>query len=299
MTSVLTGLSGEEFVTRATSVEAASFGAATVAGPLLAATLAGAAGAGGRGRRPGGPQGRRHGADARRRGGRAARRCGRRRARRSRGRRRSRPGIRHFVASAGRWPRSPRAAGSRWRRAACSSSRSRSSRSTRSDAARTSPASSGPRSRSARRLGAIALSGFAARWPSERVALGAVAARRSRDAADRAARGDPATLALLVLSGLLYGPGLAATFDLRRRVTPPEFLGQVSTMAASVKGASFALGAAAVGSPRRGDRRRRHDPRRRGDASGGERERRPHGRLRAGESRRRPGRTWSGAGPRL
>ncbi len=42
---VLTGLSGETFVARATSLEAASFGAATVAGPLLAATVAGLAGA--------------------------------------------------------------------------------------------------------------------------------------------------------------------------------------------------------------------------------------------------------------
>ena len=54
-------------------------------------------------------------------------------------------------------------------------------------------------------------------------------------------------LALLAASGLLYGPSLAATFDVRRRCTPPAFLGQVFTTAASVKSATFALGAAASG----------------------------------------------------
>ena len=45
MTSVLTGLSDEEYLPRATSFEAASFGTASVAGPMLAALLAGAGGA--------------------------------------------------------------------------------------------------------------------------------------------------------------------------------------------------------------------------------------------------------------
>lgn len=51
MTSVLTGFAEEGSLTRATSLEAASFGAASVAGPLLAAVVVGAGGAARRGAR--------------------------------------------------------------------------------------------------------------------------------------------------------------------------------------------------------------------------------------------------------
>jgi predicted MFS family arabinose efflux permease len=54
-------------------------------------------------------------------------------------------------------------------------------------------------------------------------------------------------LALVALAGAAYGPGLAATFGVRQRWTPPGLHGQVFTTSASLKPGSFAIGAAAAG----------------------------------------------------
>jgi MFS family permease len=53
--------------------------------------------------------------------------------------------------------------------------------------------------------------------------------------------------ALVALSGLAYGPGLAATFTVRQRWTPERLRGQVFMTAASMKPALFAVGAALAG----------------------------------------------------
>ena len=246
MTSVLTGLSGDEFIARATSVEAASFGAATVAGPLLAATLASVAGAGIAVVAQAGLKlvamglTLADGARAKPEGGGASIRAG------ARWRTTFAEGVRHFAASGplaaitacggiamaargllvvafpffalGPLGRGEDFAGVLWAAFAIGSA-----------------------------VGAIALGGAAARWPSEWVALGAVALTGAAMLPIAPLGALPATLALLVVAGLLYGPGLAATLDLRRRLTPPAFLGQVSTTAASVKMASFAVGAAVSG----------------------------------------------------
>ena len=244
MTSVITGRSGEEFVARATSVEAASFGAATVAGPLLAAVLAGAVGAGfavavqavlklvAMGLTLTDEAGAELAAPAPAEAPAWRATLG--------------DGLRHFaaagplaaitacggIAMAARgllvvaFPffaidplgREDDFAGVLWAAFAIGSA-----------------------------VGAIALRGLSGRWPSERVALGAVVLAGAAMLPIAALGSTPATLALLLVSGLLYGPGLAATFDLRRRLTPPEFLGQVSTTGASVKGAGFAVGAAVSG----------------------------------------------------
>ena len=279
MTSVLTGLSGEEFVARATSVEAASFGAATVAGPLLAAILAGTAGAAVAVARPGGAEARRDGdhrraADASPRPARGAGRCGA--AWKATARRRPPPLRRRRAARGDHRLRRDRDG----RRGACSSSRSRSSPldplGRQDDFAGVLWAAFAIGSA----VGAIALSGVAARWPSERVALGAVALAGAAMLPIAALAATPATLALLAVAGLLYGPGLAATFDLRRRLTPPAFLGPGLDHRGERQGRRVRPRGGALGRPRRGDRRRRHDPRRRGDASGGERDRRPPDRLR-------------------
>lgn len=243
MTGVLTGLSGESFVARATSLEAASFGAATVAGPLLAATVAGLAGAAAavlvqaalKLLAMAGTL-----AEAEARSGQSAPPP-------------PSPGLRATLAEAlGHFSAGPLAAitvcgslamagrgllvvafpffaveqlghgrgfaGALWAAFAAGSA-----------------------------LGAIALSGPARRWPSERVALAAVALAGLAMLPVASLESSAAALGLLGVSGLLYGPGLAATFEARRRWTPPEFIGQVFTSAASLKSASFALGAAASG----------------------------------------------------
>lgn len=244
MTSVLTGLSGEEFVPRATSVEAASFGAATVAGPLLAAVLVGAAGGavavlvqaglklGAMGITLSAPEASRPSAHAP--------------AERTSIAATVSAGFRHFaaagplaaitacgaIAMAGRgllvlaFPffaldalgHEQDFAGYLWGAFAAGSA-----------------------------IGALALTPRVADWPSPRVALAGPALAGLAMLPLAVLDSSAVALALLAISGLLYGPSLAATFDVRRRWTPPAFLGQVFTTAASVKSASFALGAAVSG----------------------------------------------------
>jgi Major Facilitator Superfamily len=243
MTSVLTGLADEEYLPRATSFEAASFGTASVVGPLLAAAIAGVEGAAlavvvqsslklvamavtlsspeAERARPttggSGPIARvvatgfRHFADA---GPLAA------------------ITVSGALVMAGRglftvaFPlfavqalgRGQAFAGVLWGAFAAGSA-----------------------------IGAIALTPRTAGWASHWVAVGGAAlaglALLPVSFVDSAA----AAIVLLALAGALYGPSLAATFDVRRRFTPPEFLGQVFTTAASVKNASFAAGAAFSG----------------------------------------------------
>lgn len=96
-------------------------------------------------------------------------------------------------------------------------------------------------------IGAIALAPWSRRWPSRWVAVsgGALAGLALVPVPSFDSPAGP--LALLALAGALYGPSLAATFDVRVRFTPRPFLGQVFTTAASVKNGSFAIGAAVSG----------------------------------------------------
>jgi predicted MFS family arabinose efflux permease len=96
-------------------------------------------------------------------------------------------------------------------------------------------------------IGAIALTPLSRRWPSQWVAVSGAALAGLALFPVPALESVAPSLLLLALAGALYGPSLAATFDVRRRFTPRPFLGQVFTTAASVKNASFAIGAAFSG----------------------------------------------------
>jgi hypothetical protein len=96
-------------------------------------------------------------------------------------------------------------------------------------------------------MGAIALTPWSRRWPSQWVAVSGAALAGLALLPVPAFDSPAAPLLLLALAGALYGPSLAATFDVRRRFTPREYLGQVFTTAASVKNGSFAIGAAFSG----------------------------------------------------
>ena len=244
MTGVLTGLSDEEYLPRATSFEAASFGTASVAGPMLAALLAGVAGAAfavatqsvlkamavvvttGA---SGAPLGR---ADA----ARATEPIGATVA----------AGFRHFarrgplaavtvtgsMVMAGRglftvaFPlyamhelgHGQSFAGVLWAAFAAGSA-----------------------------VGALGLTSRTARWPSQWVVVAGAALAGIVLAPVALVAVSVIAVVLLAAAGALYGPSLAATFDVRRRFTPARFLGQVFTTAASVKNGSFAAGAAVSG----------------------------------------------------
>ena len=96
-------------------------------------------------------------------------------------------------------------------------------------------------------VGAIALTPWSRRWPSQWVAVSGAALAGLALLPVPAFDSPAGPLVLLGLAGALYGPSLAATFDVRRRFTPWPFLGQVFTTAASVKNGSFAIGAAFSG----------------------------------------------------
>jgi MFS family permease len=238
MTSVLTGYAEEGFLPRATSREAASFGAANVAGPLLAAILVGASGAAlavvvqsalklvAMGATLGAPEPSRTGDATTARASIGATVAA---------------GFRHFaapgplaaitavgaIAMGGRglltvaFPffaieylgREQDFSGVLWAAFAAGST-----------------------------VGALMLTRRAARWPSQWVAVGGASLAGLAMVVVPILDSVWAGLAALAVAGALYGPSLAATFDVRRRWTPPEFLGQVSTTAASVKIGSFALG---------------------------------------------------------
>jgi hypothetical protein len=244
MTSVLTGLSDEEYLPRATSFEAASFGTASVAGPMLAALIAGVGGAalavatqsvlkvtamlvtvGAPGSGPDRP-------DA----AQATEPIGATVA----------AGFRHFASRgplaavtvtgslvmAGRglftvaFPlyavhelgHGQSFAGVLWAAFAAGSA-----------------------------VGALALTRRTARWPSHWVCVLGAALAGSALAPVALVGVSVVAIVLLVIAGTVYGPSLAATFDVRRRFTPARFLGQVFTTAASVKNGSFASGAAVSG----------------------------------------------------
>jgi predicted MFS family arabinose efflux permease len=57
----------------------------------------------------------------------------------------------------------------------------------------------------------------------------------------------PVAMALILLAGLVDGPGFSAQFAVRQRHTPRELYGQVFTTAASLKVGSYAVGAAFAG----------------------------------------------------
>jgi hypothetical protein len=240
---VLTGFADEGFLTRATSLEAASFGAASVAGPLLAAVVVGAGGAAAAVLVQSALKLLAMGATL---GATEAPRTGEAGAERSSVRATVAAGFRHFaalgplaaitaagaIAMAGRglltvaFPffaieylgREQDFSGFLWAAFAAGSM-----------------------------VGALAFTSRVARWPSQWVALGgptlAGLAMLAVPIFDSAAP----PLGALALAGALYGPSLAATFDVRRHWTPPAFLGQVFTTAASVKTGSLALGMALSG----------------------------------------------------
>jgi hypothetical protein len=244
MTSVLTGLADEEYLPRATSFEAASFGGASVTGPLLAALIAGVESAaaavmvqsvlkvGAMAVTVSAPEAR-HEASASGRD--------------------TEPiaatvtaGFRHFAAAGplaaitvtgalvmagrglftvafplfaiGELGRSDAFAGVLWGAFAAGSV-----------------------------IGALALTAPSTRWPSQWVAVTGAALAGIAMAPVSLTGSALIAVALLVVAGAVYGPSLAATFDVRRRFTPTAFLGQVFTTAASVKNGSFAAGAAVSG----------------------------------------------------
>lgn len=96
-------------------------------------------------------------------------------------------------------------------------------------------------------FGALALVRLQRACPSERVVLGAVASFGALMLLWPLAGTLPVVLVLIALAGVADGPGLAATFATRQRLTPHEMHGQVFTTAASLKVGSFALGAALAG----------------------------------------------------
>jgi hypothetical protein len=95
--------------------------------------------------------------------------------------------------------------------------------------------------------GIAALSGPTARLPPERTTLAATALSGATMLLWPLAGAPTLALALVGLSGFAYGPGLAATFAVRQRWTPAGLRGQVFTTSASLKPASFAVGAAVAG----------------------------------------------------
>jgi hypothetical protein len=96
-------------------------------------------------------------------------------------------------------------------------------------------------------IGALGLSARAARWPSQWVAGGGAALAGLAMSLVPIFDSGLGALIALAGAGALYGPSLAATFDVRRRWTPPAYLGQAFTTAASVKTGSLALGMALSG----------------------------------------------------
>ncbi len=97
-------------------------------------------------------------------------------------------------------------------------------------------------------FGALALSARVARWPAPWVAVtGAAPAGIAMAMVSITDMAGVAVLAL-VLSGFVYGPSLAATIAVRGERTPGSLLGQVYTTATSLKWGGFAIGAAASGS---------------------------------------------------
>jgi predicted MFS family arabinose efflux permease len=95
--------------------------------------------------------------------------------------------------------------------------------------------------------GALAFAPLAARPPAHLVALGGAALAGLAMLAIPTLDSAAAALATLTVAGLFYGPSLAASLDVRRRFTAEPYLGQVFTTAASAKNAGFALGAALSG----------------------------------------------------
>ncbi|ONI85068.1 MFS transporter [Saccharothrix sp. ALI-22-I] len=85
------------------------------------------------------------------------------------------------------------------------------------------------------------------RWRPERVVFTTVALYGVTLALWPVTAHFPVLLGLALVSGVALGPTLTATITARQRYTPEGLLGQVSTTGASLKLATFAVGAAAGG----------------------------------------------------
>jgi predicted MFS family arabinose efflux permease len=96
-------------------------------------------------------------------------------------------------------------------------------------------------------IGALGLVRLYRAWPPERIMMVAISCVGCTMLLWPLATTLPAALALIMLTGILDGPGLAATFGARQRWTPPELLGQIFTTAVSMKVGAFSLGAAIAG----------------------------------------------------
>ena len=96
-------------------------------------------------------------------------------------------------------------------------------------------------------LGALMLVRLQARWPPERIVVGALATFGLLMLLWPIQSSLPLMLAVVMLAGIADGPGLAATFATRQLYVPADLMGQVFTTAAGLKVGSFSLGSAAAG----------------------------------------------------
>jgi MFS family permease len=96
-------------------------------------------------------------------------------------------------------------------------------------------------------IGAISLVRVHTRFAPQRVVLFAIACVGTLMLLWPLAATVPAALVLILLTGLVDGPNLSATFGARQAWTPSDLLGQIFTTAASLKVGAFSLGAAVAG----------------------------------------------------
>ncbi len=96
-------------------------------------------------------------------------------------------------------------------------------------------------------LGALLLVRLQARWPPERIVLGAITTFGCLMLLWPIQTSLPVMLAVVALAGFADGPGLAATFATRQRYVPEGLMGQVFTTAAGLKVGAFSLGSAVAG----------------------------------------------------